>query len=920
MAVMSTAEIIYSILIQPLEFFFEIVFVKANNYLANPGLAIVALSLVMNFLVLPLYRRADAIQEEERDIEAKLARGVAHIKKVFKGDEKMMMLRTYYRQNDYLPTDAIKGSLSLFLEIPFFIAAYQFLSHLDLLKGVAFGPVADLGAPDALLTVAGVSINVLPIIMTAVNLISSAIFVQGYPLKTKIQLYSMALFFLVFLYSSPAGLVFYWTLNNLFSLVKTIFYKIENPRKVLAVLLSLCGVAAVVYGIFFYHGLVRNKVYMVLFGIVAQLWLLRKTGKIKTKEKTSEPSIPDAKVFWMSSIFLAVLIGLLIPSSVIKASPQEFVNVQHFFHPLWYVVSAGCLAAGTFLIWMRVFYWIADDRGKVIFERILWCCCGIAVIDYMFLGTDYGILSYLLKYEKTLEITAKQKIINTIVLLLISVVMYRGLKYYRNKVIGILLTLILATVGMSSLNVYGIWNEIKFLEERIENGSSAGREEKFLQLSKEGKNVVVIMLDRGMGPYIPYLFNENKNLREQFSGFTYYRNTTSFGGSTNFGTPAIFGGYEYTPTEMNSRKDEKLVSKHNEALKVMPVLFSQNDYEVTVCDPSYANYQWIPDLSIYSDYPDIRAYNLEGKFSDESVDEVASNKRNFFFYSLMRVSPELIRGTVYDDGQYNKTGGYSAQKVEGTSKGEGKDPHFMNTYNVLRNLTEITAIREDVGNTFLLMINNTTHDPMLLQEPDYLPVERVDNREYDARHTDRFRVGDIAMKMEKKEHYSHYEANMAALKALGKWFDYLRKNGVYDNTRIIIVSDHGKQLGQFDELIVKKKGKTYDAEGYVALLMVKDYGAQELKFSNEFMTNGDVPSLAFADLISSPVNPFTGKRISSEEKSLHKQYIITSDKWNTDKNNGTQFLPSDWLTVHDDIWNKDNWELAAEDAVLTGSE
>ena len=32
------------------------------------------------------------------------------------------------------------------------------------------------------------------------------------------QLYTMALFFLVFLYTSPAGLVFYWTLNNLFSL------------------------------------------------------------------------------------------------------------------------------------------------------------------------------------------------------------------------------------------------------------------------------------------------------------------------------------------------------------------------------------------------------------------------------------------------------------------------------------------------------------------------------------------------------------------------------------------------------------------------------------------------------------------------------------------------------------------------------
>ena len=47
------------------------------------------------------------------------------------------------------------------------------------------------------------------------------------------------MFFLFFLYTSPSGLVFYWTLNNLFSLVKTIFYKLKHPREVLAVLFAM---------------------------------------------------------------------------------------------------------------------------------------------------------------------------------------------------------------------------------------------------------------------------------------------------------------------------------------------------------------------------------------------------------------------------------------------------------------------------------------------------------------------------------------------------------------------------------------------------------------------------------------------------------------------------------------------------------
>ena len=142
--------ILETLLIGPLKLIFEIIFEFANRLVGHPGLAIIFLSLMMNILVLPLYRRADAMQEESRDVEAKLSEGVAHIKKTFSGDERMMILQTYYRQNNYKPTNALNGSVSLLLEIPFFMAAYQFLSHLEILNGVSFGPIKDLGAPDGL--------------------------------------------------------------------------------------------------------------------------------------------------------------------------------------------------------------------------------------------------------------------------------------------------------------------------------------------------------------------------------------------------------------------------------------------------------------------------------------------------------------------------------------------------------------------------------------------------------------------------------------------------------------------------------------------------------------------------------------------------------------------------------------------------
>lgn len=128
---MSFLAILNTLILQPLQLFFEVIFTIANRLIGDPGLSIIALSLAMNFLVLPLYKRADAMQEEERETELRLHKGVTHIKKTFKGDERMMMLQTFYRQNNYKPTYVLKGATSLFLEIPFFIAAYKFLSGLQ---------------------------------------------------------------------------------------------------------------------------------------------------------------------------------------------------------------------------------------------------------------------------------------------------------------------------------------------------------------------------------------------------------------------------------------------------------------------------------------------------------------------------------------------------------------------------------------------------------------------------------------------------------------------------------------------------------------------------------------------------------------------------------------------------------------------
>ena len=83
----------------------------------------------------------------------------------------------------------------------------------------------------------------------------------------------MAVFFLFFLYTSPAGLVFYWTLNNIFSLIKTVFYKLKHPGRVLKILAAAAGAALLVLGLVRYSFSARPVVKATLLLLGAALLL-----------------------------------------------------------------------------------------------------------------------------------------------------------------------------------------------------------------------------------------------------------------------------------------------------------------------------------------------------------------------------------------------------------------------------------------------------------------------------------------------------------------------------------------------------------------------------------------------------------------------------------------------------------------------
>ncbi len=920
---MTFGKILYTLILMPLQLLFETVYDYAVYVIDKPGYAIIALSLAINLLILPLYNRADALQEQQRETEARLSRGVKHIKKTFRGDECTMILQTYYRQNGYSPLSMLRGMSSLLLEIPFFIAAYRFLSNLGYLNGAKLWMITDLSKPDGLIRLAGMAINILPVLMTAVNLASCVIFTKGQPLKAKLQLYGMAIFFLFFLYDSPSGLVFYWTLNNIFSLIKTVILKMKNRTPVLAVLCTSAGLASFAVAVS-PRVISLGKTYMLIFAVIGLTLFIPIILIVLKKLHIALPTIkgnPNDRMFIAGALLLTALTGLLIPSTVLASSPQEFVSANLFVHPLWYLLSAFLTAAGTFVLWFGVFYRLASTRGKVVFNYIFWITGIVGTVNYLFFGTKTGTLNSVLKYTAVVWPSNTEKMINLAVVILLAVAL-AFVTAKKGKIAAPVMSVLTAVmVCMSVMNTVTVSKSIAQMD--VE---SAQQRTTTFTLSKTGKNVIVLMLDRAMGEYIPYIFNEKPELQEKFNGFTYYANTVSFGGHTNFATPALFGGYEYTPVELNRRDDESLADKYDEAIKVLPVLFDENGYDVTVCDIPYAGYQWSSDMSVYDEYSNINAQVAEGKFTPQSLTEqyITLRFRNFFCYSIVKTAPLLMQDNLYNLGKYHRPAfdGEQIQLSPHTASGMSAD--FCNSYGVLENLSEITEIANE-GNTFLMMDNNATHALNFFQEPDYVINDFIDNAEYDLANTDRFTVNGVTLRVESYEEYGAYQTNMAVMLRLADWFDYMRENGVYDNTRIILVSDHGYvywQLNGYELPDLTDSAYNYmqgSSELYYPLLMVKDFDADGFTTNEEFMTNADTPTLAVQGIIDDPVNPFTGKPINSEEKTAHPQYVILSDEWDISVNNGNQFKPARWYAVEKDMRDSSNWSIVSGENTVISS-
>ena len=920
----------YTLIIFPLETVLGFIYGIFLKMYDIHGIAIVLLSVTVNIILLPLYNMAEKWQQKERDIQKKLKPKLDDIKAVFKGAERHMIISTYYRQNKYHPVYSLRNILGLAIQVPFFIAAYHLLSHMPMTDNTAsYYFLSDLRLEDKLLTIGNISINLLPIVMTVINLVSAFVYSGKLDRKEKRQLVIMALLFLALLYKSPSGLVLYWTLNNVFSLVKNILYNKKNPVKIFYfIFLGFLGLLFI-YSILLRfdwamsladlgHLVFKNKKILKLNKLTGFVFFLVLVLPFVFKYLNNffDNLFLDEKnkknifiIFILSGCTLFVLTGIFIPSLLLANSPMDFTEKISgvFYNPAHSIFNSGLQAFSFFIFIPIVFYFLFSERIKKYLAVISLLAVAGALINMFLFPGSYGIMSARFTFDTVLSLNTKsyEVFLNIVTLIVFFAVLILVIKLKHYKTLINILTVVLITVSSYSVfNIFTVNKEVnrivKIETEREQKAGNKGKE-KIFNFSRTKKNIFVVMLDRSMAGLMGPILEHNPELYEQMSGFTWYPNTVSFNGHTVLGVPGIWGGYEYTPLEMNKRDNMLLKDKHNEALLMMPRFFLEQGYEVNVTDPTNANYSWIPDLSIFEDYPEIDTDILAGKYSEEWInknihvgeDKINNNLKGILNdyllnFSIFRIMPNFTRKSLYDDSRWLKP--YNANLPI----------KFIKQYSVLDKLPELTGFDSD-KNTFNSMGNETVHEEFILQvfDKEYFNSTKIDSSEVKLPFNDKYTL-------------DHFYTQIGALKVFCKWFDYLKENSVYDNTKIIIVADHGRDIfdpafKDFSDNEKERNQYTY----YHPLLLVKDFNSSgDLKISNEFMTNADVPAIATAH-IKDARNPFTGKLIKGDFKKDGVD-IVTIHSWRQEKKRKYKFniTEKDIIRVKENLFEKKNWVRA----------
>ncbi len=923
-------DFVYTLLIAPLEYWMHAALVWGHGLTLNWGWAIVVMSLIVNTVILPIYIKAERWQESERALRKSFEPTERMIRRTFKGQERFAMLTTLHRQAGYSPLLALRSSIGFFLQIPFFFAAYHFLSHFEPLAGVSFLGLSDLSKPDAAISLAGFSINVMPLLMTAINLASALIYTHNLTRRDKLQLYGMAAVFLVLLYDAASGLVLYWTCNNIYSLAKNIVWQelgrarpllqrvLERIRAlrarrapepfpcragdaaafvlwaagaVLALIssnqttflseslktyVSLASDAAFVASIAaalvssLRLRLWRRHPILLLLSIVIAWYGLRVWGKwfffgehrrafavtggflflipalgvlnagwglgrfLFPKVHSLRSSKPAGTLLVPAGLWLTVLLAAYLPV-------QAYCTAAEIFSPTAVVLAKSLMWTALLGAGIWIFGFLAEASGAKNFAGWLLGAVAAVLTVYAFvLPLDVGTIDAFQIARPEALFGDVNLLVDLVVvagtLALFAVVIRKGGARWIKTVFVICLLGALVNGTLLLWDSRGQWKSM----EQARSGAAAqdvqlpAYTERLFSLSPSGQNIVVVMLDSFTGTHVEEILKAAPELREQLEGFVWYPDNVSAGGSTNTGVASILCGAACSPQALNAAGDAPLAEKINIRYADLVDRLG-DDWDVALYERN-----WLEQMRLerHTSRDVLAIRNLSEAYTDRYIArhgiEIGRGDSDNFLLAVSVFSsvPWSGKNLIYKGGRW-------FERLLG-DKESALMLRALRDWALMEQLPELSNTRARKPNTFKFIDTELTHSPWFM-DPEACRVVKNPER----------RISPEGIPL------SHLATEVCSLRSLARWFAWMRSQGVWDNTTVVLAGDHSGA----DDPDFNSRFKGVEAPSRAnALMLVKRAGASgPLRISRALMNPAAAASIWTGETVDGAVREhFTG--------------------------------------------------------------
>lgn len=873
-------EILYYIFIFPVEQVLEWALFTLFKATKNYGISIILLSLIMQLFMLKLTFYFDKKATSFGALKAQCDSKIKEFKRVFKGAELQSYIRTLYKQKHFHPIFALFGLGGLALQIPFFIAMIHLVENAEYLQSVRFLWIDDLSKPDSIMLF-GLSIHILPLLMTAFTLIN--VFYSSKELGARVQGSLIALLFLVLLYNMPSALVLYWTCNMAFALFKEIFKQCRNKRH--SVLSDKSGSASP-YSLrrmsntphsqdlhnpnFSSQSLEcrdsNTRIADSLSCHTEQSEVSKKrdsnnansSKNTKLSGKATQPqgklktilfniftphTALDSKTYttYRNISILAILnicfmICVFSPYALYSSDVSQF-DVKQTYQTLGALFGFFVLSSFMLIYFISLFYKTRLLKIGVYGVSVI-LCVGL-VYTFVLVG-NYGAMDHFILHDTTSLYDSSMKLQRYFYFLFVlcgAVIFCLFMMRWLKQIWGMLFVALFVVGGYYFMHiVYFIQDYAKYSHtQNIQDSNGMQPYEKELfSYSKTEKNIVVMVLDMFSGSHMQALLEQFPEFKTKLDGFVLFDNAISTTNATIHSIATIIGGEHYAVYNMNAR-EENIAHSFTEAFGVVGDTFVKNGYNV-----GYFMSDWILGKQ------DILAYNRD-VFILQNPDEYRGlyvkthpEFSTFLHYRMLhiwqllgfgvfRFSPEaFIRGKVYDGGLW-LINGLQDRAVLDTFQAINFDSSFY-AFTHLHNT-------ESKKPTFKYLHSLMTHEPyggIYYQNERciYGSANTIWN-EYSGDHKMSFESAP-----DRTSYYGHYDSEVCSLQYLVDFIEWLKSEGIYNNTQLFIVSDHGgwDPIDLPERFVLQKSPDV--------LFLFKDFKAKgALRQDSTLMANYDIPSI-----------------------------------------------------------------------------